>query len=294
MITLGTNRMPERQLKLFPTRNSLCERFPPDFFRGVPREPGVYFMSDAERRIIYVGKARDLRQRLSSYRYAHEECSRKTARLTVLVAQIRWQICDSEEEALLEENRLLREWRPRFNRVNTWPKASRFIRLNAASGAIDLALSADADNDCFGAFKGASRQNFGALLRLLWTAMNKAGYGELPRTLLLERSPVQQRLPFIEDHGWQNRLRGFLLGECEELLGVFLASASSEGSVFHSTFRQADLLAIEHFYRIGPQRNHRLRQRFGNGKHLIAQHDLDDWLVRDRKRQLPEGNANAT
>jgi hypothetical protein len=286
--------MPERQLKLFATRNSLCERFPPDFFRGVPREPGVYFMSDAQGKIIYVGKARDLRQRLNSYRYAHEQCSRKTARLTVQVAQIRWQICVSEEEALLEENRLLREWRPRFNRVNTWPKASRFIRLNTADGAIDLALSADADSDCFGAFKGASRQSFGALLRLLWTGMNRSSYGELPRALLLERPPVQHRLPFTADHGWRNRLRGFLLGECEELLAHFLAAASGEDSVFHSGFRQADALAIEHFFRMGPQRNHRLRRRFGNGNHLIPQHDLDDWIVRDRRRQSPEGKANAT
>ena len=285
--------MPERQLNLFPTRNSLCERFPHDFFRGIPREPGVYFMSDAQGKVIYVGKARDLRQRLSSYRYAHKQCSRKTARLTVKVAQIRWQICASEEDALLEENRLLREWRPRFNRVNTWPKASRFIRVKTASDAIDLALIVDADRDSFGAFKGASRENFGALLRLLWTAMNDAGYGELPRALLLEQPPTQHRLPCTQNHGWRDRLHGFLLGECEELLACFL-SARHPDSVFHSSFHQADLLALEHFFRIGPQRNHRLRQRFGVGNHLIAQPDLDDWIVRDRKHQMPEDNANAT
>src|SRR5688572_25052162 len=152
--------MAEHQLKLFATRNSLCERFGVGFFRTIPREPGVYFMSDAAGRVLYVGKARDLRQRLGSYRYAHEHCSRKTARLTGLVCQIRWQVCASEEAALLEENRLLRELRPRFNRANTWPRASRFIRIHCRPGELGLALSGEAAGDSYGAFKGASRESF--------------------------------------------------------------------------------------------------------------------------------------
>jgi hypothetical protein len=275
--------MPERQLNLFPTRNSLCDRFGSDFFRAIPREPGVYFMSDAKGEIIYVGKARDLRQRLGSYRYAHERCSRKTARLTVHIAHIRWQVCGSEMEALLEENRLLRDLRPRFNRANTWPRATRFIRLDSAGETLDLALSGEATGDCYGAFKGASRENLAALARLLWTAMTHASYADLPRRLLLERPPVRYQLPATRQPAWRERLRGFLLGTGDELLAEFLSRPQGEENAFHAAFRQADLAALEHFFRIGPQRNHLLRQKFGDGSHLIAQNDLNDWIVRSRK-----------
>ncbi len=275
--------MPERQLNLFPTRNSLCDRFGSDFFRAIPRQPGVYLMSNAAGRIIYVGKARDLRQRLGSYRYAHENCSRKTARLTVHVAQIRWQVCESEVAALLEENRLLRELRPRFNRANTWPRAARFIRLDFAGKTLDLALREEVSGDCYGAFKGASRVNFAALLRLLWTSMTGGSYGDLPRPLLLERPPPQFQLPAARPKAWRDRVRGFLLGDRDELWAELLSRADGRENAFHAGFRQADLAALEHFFRIGPERNHLLRQRFGHGSHLIAQNDLDDWIVRSRQ-----------
>jgi excinuclease UvrABC nuclease subunit len=285
--------MAERQLNLFPTRNSLCERFDADFFRAIPREPGVYFMSDAAGRVLYVGKARDLRQRLGSYRYAHEHCSRKTARLTGQVCQIRWQVCSSEEAALLEENRLLRELRPRFNRANTWPRAARFIRIDLHPGVLGLALTGEADGDSYGAFKGASRENFGALLRLVWTAMHSAGYAELPRALLLERCLAAYQWLHAGGGSWRNRLRGFLLGESTELLDELQAQAT-EGTPFHLAFRQADLESLHHFFRVGPQRNHFLRQRFGDGQPLIPQEELDDWIVRGRALQSPAGNAKAT
>src|SRR4026209_400075 len=111
--------MPEEQLRLFETGSVLQRRFDRTFFRSLPACAGVYLMCDAEDRIIYVGKAKNLRQRIGSYRYAGERCSRKTARLVARVASIRWQQCASEEAALLEENRLLRELRPQFNRMNT-------------------------------------------------------------------------------------------------------------------------------------------------------------------------------
>src|SRR4051812_38130340 len=103
--------MAEEQLKLFSTRGVFQERFDRSFFRGLPECAGVYLMCDAHNRIIYVGKAKNLRQRIGSYRYAHDHCSRKTARLVARVTSIRWQPCASEEAALLEENRLLRELR---------------------------------------------------------------------------------------------------------------------------------------------------------------------------------------
>lgn len=284
--------MPERQLTLFVSRNSLCERFPPEFFRTVPRAPGVYLMSDAHERILYVGKARDLRKRVGSYRYVHEETSRKTARLTARVTSIRWNVCATEEQALLEENRLLRELRPPFNRANTWPKAARFIHVDGSSApTLVLRLSATPQTECFGAFKGASRQAFGALLRLLWADAHHASYGELPRALTPERAAAECRLPITRSHEWQDRLRSFFLGDGEEWLRELAVSPERESIRFHAEFRRADVQALEQFFRAGPQRNRVLRECFGDGSPLIAQDDLNDWIIRGRRSSLPAGKT---
>jgi len=282
--------MAEEQLKLFTIRNALHARFDSGFFRALPDCAGIYLFCDKSDRVIYVGKARNLRRRIGSYRYAHEHCSRKTVRLVAHIANIRWMVCASEEAALLEENRLLRELRPRFNRANTWPKASRFVRLVANSTSVQLSLAAEADSQCYGAFKGASRETFGALLRLLWAIDNP--YAALPRSLLLQRPPVAHEFSPTQAEVWLDALRSSLRGECDELLSRFATAAASERCQFHSAFRQADFLAVEHFFRIGPRRNHRLRLRFGAGQ-LIAQEDLDDLIVRERQVQRA-GSENAT
>jgi hypothetical protein len=282
----------ERQLNLFTTRSVLCERFDAAFFRSVPRKPGIYLMSDARHRIIYVGKAKDLRARLGSYRYAHERCSRKTSRLVARIANIRWQICASEEAALLEENRLLQELRPRFNRVNTWPKAYRFVRIAEVSGGIKVSLSGEGEGECYGAFKGASRQTFGALLRLL-TRLD-VPYSALPRPLLCERAPTEFEFNHECAARWLNALRAFLRGKCDRLLKKSCAVDVHDQSRFHITFHAADLATLEHFFRIGPQRNHALRGRLGSTTDLIAQEDLDDWIVRGGKNQRADGSAKAT
>ena len=283
--------MAEEQLKLFETSSVLQQRFDRRFFRSLPECAGVYFLCDARDRIIYVGKAKNLRQRIGSYRHAHERCSRKTARLIARVATIRWQECASEEAALLEENRLLRELRPRFNRMNTWPKASLFIRLVVDSTSVQLGLATEADSQCYGAFKGASREAFGALLRLLWGLDDR--YAALPRSLLLHRPAATHEFSLSQAERWLGPLRCSLGGECDELASRFAAAAASEQCLFFSAFRQADLIAVEQFFRIGPQRNHRLRLQFGAGD-LIGQEELDDLIVRDRQAQRVAASANPT
>ena len=70
------------QLWLFDPPKPLVERLGEDFFRALPSGPGVYPMCDASEGVLYVGKARNLNKRLSSYRVANpERLPRRTARL---------------------------------------------------------------------------------------------------------------------------------------------------------------------------------------------------------------------
>jgi len=91
-------------------------KFGADRLRELPRKPGVYLFRDAEGRVLYVGKAKDLRRRLASYRNASRRRAHRKLRTLVRLAvalEIRPQ--ESETQALLLENELIRSLRPRYN-----------------------------------------------------------------------------------------------------------------------------------------------------------------------------------
>lgn len=83
--------------------------------KNVPRVPGVYFLKNARGKILYVGKARNLRNRVRSYFQPHSVSSGTRTNLVDEIAGIDWQETDSEIEALLLESRLIKKIRPRYN-----------------------------------------------------------------------------------------------------------------------------------------------------------------------------------
>jgi excinuclease ABC subunit C len=85
--------------------------------RDVPHKPGVYLMRDRFNRVIYVGKARNLRKRVSQY-FTPSKIMRadlKTRALLDSIWDFEWHTVASEPEALLLEGRLIKEYRPRYN-----------------------------------------------------------------------------------------------------------------------------------------------------------------------------------
>lgn len=269
--------------------NCLTERFGAEFFRALPRSPGVYLMRDADQRIVYVGKAKDLRARLNSYRHVDAGTSRKTARLVRAVRDITWQVTKSEEEALLCENTLLRELRPRFNRMNTFPQRHAFIALERRSECLRLRLTREPTENCFGAFKGASRAIFAALSRLLWARIFQRSYAELPRSLMLERTVTDMEFP--HGNSVEKDVRQFLAGDAN----VFDTDPPQEECPFFRSFKMADIEMVATFFRAGPARNRMLADVFALPGHLIAPAELDDLIVRARFRKAPvtrkEGHA---
>ncbi|MBN1243358.1 MAG: excinuclease ABC subunit UvrC [Spirochaetales bacterium] len=81
--------------------------------RSAPESPGVYLMRDAEGTIIYVGKAKVLKNRLSSYFTGRKDT--KTRLLVSRIASIEWILTATEYEALLLENELIKKWAPKYN-----------------------------------------------------------------------------------------------------------------------------------------------------------------------------------
>ena len=81
---------------------------------NLPEMPGCYQYIDSNGSIIYVGKAKNLKRRVSSY-FNKEQISGKTRRLVEKIADIRYIVVKTEEDALLLENSLIKKHKPRYN-----------------------------------------------------------------------------------------------------------------------------------------------------------------------------------
>ena len=81
----------------------------------IPDEPGSYQFKDADGRVIYVGKAKSLRQRLSSYFADPATLQLRTAQMVATAQSVEWICVRNEVEALMLEYSLIKQHRPRFN-----------------------------------------------------------------------------------------------------------------------------------------------------------------------------------
>ena len=80
-----------------------------------PHSPGVYRYYDAEGKVIYVGKAKDLHKRVAQYFVPPERLNTKTRILVSKIADAQYSVVDSEADALLLENNLIKQYKPKYN-----------------------------------------------------------------------------------------------------------------------------------------------------------------------------------
>src|SRR5512137_2368979 len=172
------------QQMLFAPEKPLVRRLGRKFFRKVPARPGVYKMRDAQGQIVYVGKARNLRQRLRSYRVANpERMPRRHLRLVREVAQIDFELCRNEAAALAREAKLLRELRPKFNRAGVWPGRTQFLTWRFAGQVAEFSVHEIPPMgwERFGSLGAYAPRLHGSVVRLVWLALNpQASFSQLP------------------------------------------------------------------------------------------------------------------
>ena len=81
----------------------------------LPESPGVYLLKDLKGTIIYIGKAKSLRNRVRSYSQRAEERDIKTRTLISKISDVDYLVTESEKEALILENNLIKKYKPRYN-----------------------------------------------------------------------------------------------------------------------------------------------------------------------------------
>ena len=197
--------------------------------RDVPHKPGVYLMRDRFNRVIYVGKARDLRKRVSQYFMPSRamRANLKTRALLDAIWDFEWHLAGSEPEALLLEGRLIKEFRPRYNVSFRDDKRFLMVKVDMADEWPRFRLSRFKKDDnarYFGPFAHS-----GALRQTLTFMRKKFGvltFGRgTPTERELKSSTYQVPMKLADTNAEQYRERieracEFFTGQSKELLQI--------------------------------------------------------------------------
>lgn len=115
--------------------------------KDVPDNPGVYLMLDEQGQIIYVGKAKNLKNRLRSYFFNLSNRTAKVMAMLEHVADFRYIICASEVDALVTENNLIKKHTPRYNILLKDDKSYPFLRIDMREDYPTIKLVRQLKND---------------------------------------------------------------------------------------------------------------------------------------------------
>jgi len=275
----------------FESENPLTERLGAAFFDELPKVPGIYKMYGSAGRLLYVGKAKNLRSRLLTYRRARPgRESRKVIRLVRMIHAIELEEHPSEEEALLRENELIRNHKPEFNHAKKQHEAYYYLVFKAGNSEIitDLRMHVreEEKEQTYGAFKGhvTVRRGLGALLRQLYIIEHTISKPfELPSQLLRKLTPLHYELPTDELAGsdWIADVRLFLEGGDSRLL-FNIMEYTREQKLLESFIGKVilkDMEALKFFYDRCCRRNYEINEILDLESPLIPQEKLDDYLV---------------
>src|ERR1700733_8054994 len=120
-ITNNKSQVPNSKSNIPMTKEEFSKIIP-----SIPHEPGCYKYYDGNQEMLYVGKAKDLRKRVSSY-FNKTVDNFKTRKLVSLISAIDFTVTGSEHDAFLLENSLIKHYQPRFNIVLKDDKSYPFI-----------------------------------------------------------------------------------------------------------------------------------------------------------------------
>jgi DNA polymerase-3 subunit epsilon len=159
-----------------------------EIVREFPERPGVYTMRSQYGNVLYVGKAKNLRDRVSSYFAPSHTDGTKLTQMMKAVREITYEETGSELSALLLESKKIKELRPKFNAMDRYYKPQSFMRLDVQTDFPELTFIREPEPDgaeYFGPFK--SRDAAEALMEILNRAFKLRECGDKFRVGLNEK-----------------------------------------------------------------------------------------------------------
>jgi excinuclease UvrABC nuclease subunit len=209
-------------------------------------------MKDAAEQVLYVGKAKDLRQRLNNYRVANpDRMPRRHLRMVREVKRIEFQFCVNESAALDREARLLRSLKPKFNRAGVWPGKTRFITWRVPGEHLEITVveTPEADWRRFGPMGSSAFHLQRTISRLLWLAMNpERAFAELPagwaRGQYMEKASINCRESVGEVVAV---LESFFWSQPDAMLSWLRAKFTARAGAFERGVIESELESLKEF-----------------------------------------------
>jgi hypothetical protein len=226
-------------------------KFGGEFLAGVPRSPGVYRFYDEAGQLLYVGKAKDLRRRLSQYRTTRRlKKDRKRRDLVSRAARVEFEVCESELEANLKEIRLIQSLSPSENVAGAFPFLYPFVGIFLSQ--TDTYFCFTTSPEAFPSFSihGAFRSRYiaGEAFFCLMRLLKFIGH-PIPRAACEKLGKADHSYLFgfrrLPSASWSDFLRGRSRDALEELSLRLLEHAAARAK---SADIQEDLRALARFY----------------------------------------------
>ena len=258
-------------------------KFGENRWKELPTQPGVYLFRDAEQQVLYVGKAKNLRRRLQSYRLANRRKAHRKMRTLVREAHsLEVQCEDSARSALLPETRLLRELRPPYNVDGAYSFLYPSIGIRDRDGQTLFCFTtsveawADLDFEWFGSFRSRLRAKdaFDALVDLA----GRLGHRELTRHLPPLPKVFGSRVAGVRRLGERRRdsLRAYLAGESMEALASLSVDLLEKPRARQEAADvQEALVRLASFYRSDARRLRQALEREGRQRAWVPQEERD-------------------
>ncbi|MEW5692451.1 MAG: excinuclease ABC subunit UvrC [Candidatus Hydrogenedentota bacterium] len=199
----------------------------------LPVEPGVYIFKDNENNIIYVGKAKNIKKRVSSY-FLGKNLDYKTQLLVNKIKTVEVMVTDSELDALILENRLIKEFKPYFNIELKDDKTYPYLKIDISSDFPSLLITRKIQRDrslYFGPYKNVYK-----IKRFIYNIQKLFNYRNCPSPLKKRKNTcLQYHLQlcpapctgYISKEEYQNitrRVLFLLRGKTDEIKKELLSS----------------------------------------------------------------------
>lgn len=269
---------------------SFDRKFGREFLRELPATPAVYLFKDGDGRVLYAGKAKDVRRRLQTYRSAgRRKTHRKMRALVRAAASLEVRLQPSEREALLLENELIRTLRPPYNVDGAYSFLYPALGVGAREHQTLLCFTTrpEAYRELplrwYGCFRSRLRAQaaFDALSELLGLVGHVEPRSRLPRAprlrgsrlVALRRVPAELR----------EACAAFLAGESRELLPALAhllverARARREAALVEERLR-----LLHDFYTRDVSRLREALRAAGRGPGFVAQDERDPLFIAAR------------
>lgn len=283
----------------FGFENPLKERFGEDFFKRLPRDPGVYTFVNRRGEPLYIGKADNLKNRLMSYQRAKPgQTPDHILEMIEHAHDLKFELKSSGEEALKREAELIRSVRPPYNVALNWDVGYLYVGFKAQPIANDRRrvrvefrlshLDVKDDLATFGCFRhrGKAKLAYSALLRLLFAAFCPRERFQLPSKICRSSPAYQYAMelpPDTLDH-LENYFAGLNTDLLRYLLDALLARENFPKTLYVPM--QRDLETLKDFYAHGPLDTAKLARRLRSRTGRVSQASMDRLIAREFTRSL--------